>query len=413
MKKMMTLSFCALGASLSFAALEPLSPTGGKEISLVPDAQKTVMNHPTLEERIKLFVEDRKNGKKIRHDPYWRKALPLVLEVKATAGENGPWKVLIGKRADLSDARTWYLKTTKTDKASGREKKAEGAKAVQKIEIPMANLEVATKYYWKVVCRGSCGFGCSPKHGCKECKRLVETGVSDFVTEDFAPRWIEIEGRVGNFRDFGGRLGLGGRRVRQGLVYRGQGLNDNSVTGETQGRNRLTVEDVRYLTGTLGIKTDLDLRGYGEVVDMTESPLGAGVTFINNSSSCYRGIFDEQGKKVMAKNFRVFCDRKNYPVYFHCIGGADRTGSLAYVMNGVLGVDRHLLETDWESTFYPRIPDENPDPNFWCRESHFNEGFSKYGDANASWNDRIVLYLKDCGITDAEIAAFRDIMLEK
>ena len=413
MKKLTVVSFCALGASFAFAALEPLSPTGGKEVALVSDAQKAVMNLPTLGERIRLFAEDRKNGKKIRHDKYWRKPLPLVLEVKTTAGENGPWKVLIGKRPDLSDARTWYLKTTKTDSASGREKKGAAARDVQKIGVPMANLEIATRYYWKVVCRGNCGFGCSPKHGCKECKRLVETGVSEFVTEDFAPRWIEIEGRVGNFRDFGGRLGLGGRRVRQGLVYRGQGLNDNSVTGETQGRNRLTVEDVKYLTGTLGIRTDLDLRGYGEVVDMKESPLGAGVAFINNASSCYKGIFGELGKKVMAKNFRVFCDRKNYPVYFHCIGGADRTGSLAYVMNGVLGVDRHLLETDWESTFYPRIPDENPDPNFWCRESHFNEGFSKYGDANASWNDRIVLYLKDCGVTDAEIAAFRDIMLEK
>ena len=30
----------------------------------------------------------------------------------------------------------------------------------------------------------------------------------------------------------------------------------------------------------------------------------------------------------------------------------------------------------------------------------------------AVWNDRIVLYLKDCGITDEEIAAFRKLMLE-
>ena len=394
------------------AALEPLSPVDGKVVPLVPDAQKTVMNLPTLEERIKLFVEDRKNGKKIRHDKYWRKAAPLVLEVKTTAGETGPWKVLIGKRADLSDARVWYLKTTKTDKASGREKEAEGSKSVQRIEVPLANLEIATTYYWKVLCRGRCGFGCSPKHNCKESKTLAESAVASFVTEDFAPRWIAIEGRVGNFRDFGGRIGLGGRRVRQGMAYRGQGLNDNSVTGETQGRNRLTVEDVKYLTGTLGIRTDLDLRGYGEVVDMKESPLGSGVAFINNSSACYKGVFEEGGMKTMAKNFRVFCDRKNYPIYFHCIGGADRTGSLAYVLNGVLGVSRHEAETDWESTFYPKIPDENPDPEFWCRESHFNNGLAKYGDANTSWNERVVLSLKDCGVTDEEIAAFRQIMLE-
>jgi hypothetical protein len=114
----------------------------------------------------------------------------------------------------------------------------------------------------------------------------------------------------------------------------------------------------------------------------------------------------------MAENFRHFCDRRNYPVIVHCIGGADRTGSLCYVLNGVLGVDRHDLEVDWESTFYPKIPDENPDPHYWCRESHFNDGFSKYGKEGDSWNRRIELYLLDCGVTEAEIATFRDIMLE-
>ena len=395
------------------AALEPVSPVGGATLQLVSDAQKKVMNLQTLDARIKLFQEDRTIGKKkLRHDKFWRKALPLVLEVRTTQGENGPWKVLIGKSADLSDAQIWYLSTSKSDDATGREIVNGVTQSVARIEVPRANLEIATRYYWKVVCRGRCGFGCGPHHGCKDCKKLVESAVSEFVTEDFAPRWIAIEGGVGNFRDFGGRLGLDGRRVRQGLVYRGQGLNDNSVTGEAKGRNRLTVEDVEYLTGKLGIKTDLDLRSKGEIADMKGSPLGSSVNFIWHSSQCYRGIFTDEGKRVMAKNFRVFCDRANYPVYFHCIGGADRTGSLAYVMNGVLGVSRHEMETDWESTFYPRIPDESEDPDFWCRESHFNNGFAKYGQTDTSWNERIVLYLKDCGITDAEIETFRKIMLE-
>ena len=406
------LVFCLVAATAG-AAIEPVSPVGGAQVQLVPDAQKKVMNLPSLEERIKLFQADRKSGKKIRHDPYWRKAKPLVLKLNATKGENGPWKVMIGKAADLSDARVWYLKTAETDKATGREKEGKASSGEVRIEVPMANLEIATRYYWKVICRGRCGFGCGPRHGCKDSKRIVETPISEFVTEDFAPRWIAIEGRVSNIRDFGGRIGLGGKRVRQGLVYRGQGLNDNSATGEKQGRNRLTVEDVKYLTGTLGIKTDLDLRGPGETADLAESPLGPNVKFILRSSSCYAGIFAEHGKKVMAENFRTFLDEKNYPIYFHCIGGADRTGSLAYVMNCVLGVDRHEAETDWESTFYPRIPDENPDPKFWCRESHFNDGFSKYGKDGDGWCRRAELYLKDCGITDEEIAKFREIMLEK
>ena len=105
--------------AMLFAAIEPLAPVDGVTVPLVPDAQKKVMDLPTRQERIELLQWDRKNGKKIRHDPYWRKARPLVLELKTTAGENGPWKVQIGKRADLSDARTWYVKESKTDKATG------------------------------------------------------------------------------------------------------------------------------------------------------------------------------------------------------------------------------------------------------------------------------------------------------
>lgn len=358
-----------------------------------------------------MLVVDRKKDKVLAQDEFWRKAKPFVLEIRATEGENGPWKVMIGKRADLSDARTWYISPIRPDKATGRERTAARTQDVVRIEVPMANLEIATRYYWKVVWRGRCGFGCKPKHGCKPSKRRAETLVSEFVTEDFAPRWIELEGKVENVRDLGGRIGLGGKRVRQGMIYRGQGLNGNSVTGEVQGRNRLTVEDVNYLTGTLGIKTDLDLRGAGEVAGMHASPLGESVKFVWRPSSCYRGIFKENGKKSMAAAFRMFCDRANYPVYVHCIGGADRTGALAYVLNGVLGVSRQELETDWESTFYPRIPDESRNANFWCRMSHLVNGFSKYGDVNMPWCDHIVLYLKDCGITDDEIATFRNIML--
>ena len=410
------LAVAAAAAGLSgmgvFAAIEPVSPVGGAQVQLVADAQKQVMNLATLDERLKLFEVDRKNGKKIRHDKYWRRALPLVLKLKTMQGENGPWKVLIGKRPDLSDARAWYLKTTETDSASGREKAAKASVGEVKIEVPMANLEIGARYYWKVVCRGRCGFGCGPHHGCKECKTIVKTPISEFVTEDVAPRWIAIEGSVGNIRDFGGRMTSSGKRVRQGMAYRGQGLNYNSVTGEVQGRNRLTVEDVKYLTGTLGIKTDLDLRGSGETADLAESPLGPKVKLIKRSSQAYAGIFDARGKRVMAENFREFCDERNYPIYFHCIGGADRTGSLAYVMNCVLGVSRHDAETDWESTFYPHIPDANPDPNHWCRESHFNTGISKYGKPEDSWQRRVELYLLDCGVTEAEIAKFRKIMLE-
>ena len=393
----------------------PVSPVAGKTIQLVPDAQKKLMNMPTYKERLEFLQWDRANGKKVRHDPNWRKALPVVLEWKATAGEKGPWKILIGKKPDLSDARVWFKAVKETDKATGRESGKDQSQKNEKYEVPYANLEINTTYYWRVCTRGYCGWGCNPKHGCEACKKVCESEIASFKTEDFAPRWMAIEGRVGNMRDLGGRKTVDGRRVKQGMIYRGQGLNDNSTTGEIRGRNRLTAADVEYMTGTLGIKTDLDQRSPGEVADMTASPLGPSVKWIHNSSSCYAGIFLEDGKKAMAKNFRVFCDPANYPIYFHCIGGADRAGSLAYTLNGILGVERHLLNTDWESTFYPTLPEmrsDYKDHTFWCGEWHFDDGFAKYGDANTSWNKRIELYLLDCGVTMEEIEKFRSIMLE-
>ena len=402
------LAFCA-AATLTFAvavcpAIELTEPAKGATVSLVPDAQKRVMSLPTLEERIQLLADD----KALYKSKTWRKPCPLVLKWKCAENERGPWKIEIGRCPDLSDARVWEVDAKKNPNKT--------LVHVPEMEftVPLANLEVARKYYWRVSCRNRCRkYNCNFKCKCPESKEVAASEISFFCTEDFAPRWIEIEGRASNIRDLGGRLTSSGRRVRQGMAIRGQGLNDNSKTGERKGRNRLTVEDVKYLAGTLGIRTDLDLRGSAETADMTESPLGPDVAFVQFAAEGYKKIFEDFGKSIMARTFRVFCDRKNYPIYFHCIGGADRTGALAYVLNGVLGVDRHDLETDFESTFYPNIPDVNPDPNYWRRESHFNDGFSKYGDEGDSWNRRIELYLLDCGVTEEEIAAFRSIMLEE
>lgn len=413
MKK--SISLMGLFLSLiAVAELVPVSPANVVEVKIVPDVQKKVMNLPTYQERLGLLKWDRENGKKIRHSKDWRRACPLVLEWKATQGEKGPWKILIGKKPDLSDARVWFKSVKSSDKATGRETGADNSQVVEKYEVPYANLEINTTYYWSVSARGYCGFGCGPKHGCAASRNFCKSQIASFRTEDFAPRWMSIEGGVGNMRDLGGRKTVDGRRVRQGMIYRGQGLNDNSVTGEVRGRNRLTMADAEYMTKTLGIKTDLDQRSPGEIADMTESPLGPSVKWINNSSACYAGIFQPDGMKVMAKNFRVFCDEKNYPIYFHCIGGADRAGSLAYTLNGILGVERHLLNTDWESTFYPTLPEmrsEYKDHSFWCGEWHFDDGFAKYGDADTPWNKRIELYLLACGVTKEEIEKFRSIML--
>ena len=386
-----------MNALAILAAIELLAPVQNATVRLVPDAQRAVITRETLAERQAVFAEDAKGAKKLGKDAAWRQSLPVVFKWRPTAGEKYPWEFEIAKSADFSDARK-EIAAVKTN-----------AEGIVEWTLPRANLEVAATYYWRVTGNLICWETDHPRGcTCKKAKPEVTSAAGVFATEDLAPRWMEVEGRVKNIRDLGGRLAEDGRRVRQGMVFRGQGLNDNSWDGRSRGRNRLTVEDVRYLTGTLGIRTDLDLRNGMETANMRTSPLGPGVKFIRHSSLAYKDMFTDAGKKNLAENFRVFCDPANYPIYFHCIAGADRTGSLAYILNGVLGVPRPGLETDWESTFYPDIPNDTAE---WTAEDHFTSGIAAYGKDGDSWARRIELLLEDCGITAEEIGRFRSVML--
>ena len=133
-----------------------------------------------------------------------------------------------------------------------------------------------------------------------------------------------------------------------------------------------------------------------------------------------KAIFTPEGMKTMAENVRLFCDKRNYPIYFHCIGGADRTGALAYVLNGVLGVDSEDLKRDWESTFYPEVPDvvENTtgkpfiNETYWRSSRHFDDGFARYSRPGDMLRDRVEAYLLACGVTKDEIVHLRALLLE-
>jgi len=385
-----------------------LSPADGAAFQTLTDGQMRVFAGETRSARFDLLKDvDRQATHR-----EWRRQRPLVLTWHSTGRDKYPWRIRLATRADMSDAHDFWLEREDVK----REKSADGSESTWRYTVPRANLALGTTYYWQVwscvKCpEYACGFTYPEACTCGRTTHGTVSSVFSFTTSSEAPRWIELEGRVKNVRDLGGWCAEGGRKVRTGLAYRGQAFNDNSVAGLAKGRNRLMVEDVAYLTGTLGIKTELDLRSAREVADMTASPLGPAVRFIHHSSSQYGGIFAEEGAKTMAANFRVFCDRTNYPVYFHCIAGADRTGTLAYVLNGILGVAKEDLERDWESTFYPELPGVE-DPFGWRSLAHLDKGFARYGDADDTLQRRIELYLIDIGITPAEIAAFKEIMLD-
>ena len=265
----------------------------------------------------------------------------------------------------------------------------------EKTHVRLDNFELGRAYAWEVMAKTDQG--------------EVSAG-GTFVTEDKAPRMIHLHG-VPNMRDIGGRMGLGGRRVRQGRVYRSAGLNNNATKSKDgkmkPGKERLNDAARKYAKKTMGIRTDIDLRSDRECFGMTGSPIGPEVTWLHVPSSAYSGFHKQGGKEAFSKVFRAFLDEGRYPIVFHCIAGADRTGSLAFVLEALLGVDEDELYKDWEVTGFDKSKLE------FRHETRFDKlvkGFDAY--PGATIHERVEAFVKSCGFTDADIARFRDLMLE-
>ena len=174
------------------------------------------------------------------------------------------------------------------------------------------------------------------------------------------------------------------------------------------GANRVAPEGRYFFLDLWKVKSDIDLRSDRECWGMTGSPLGPTVKWHHISSAAYAGMQTEGGKSQFAKVFKVFLDEKNYPVIFHCIAGQDRTGAVAFILNGLLGVDEEELYLDWEETGF-----WNPNVKF-NHELRFNRligGFEKLPGKDLC--EKIENYVLGCGFKPADIAHFRELMLEK
>ncbi len=382
---MKTLSFfssallCATVPAVADIVLK--QPVRNEVITTMAPELREYLEKPAAE-RIEIFNNKKKRAalRKVRD------ARPHPFVWECTGAEAGDFSVVISTNADFSDSAPALVLS------GGAEGKSHHA--------DVANLPIGATFHWKVVCQTADG-------------GRLESEPAVFRTDSFAPRLLLLP-KVGNVRDLGGRPGLDGRMIRQGMIYRSAGLNENSPDFRDKekkdpdtfriGAMRIRPEAAAFATGTLGWKTELDLRSHGEVGPMKQSPLGLEVCWIHNSASAYAGIFDKNGSKAMLASFRVFLDPQNYPVNFHCIAGADRTGALAYILNGLLGVDPDELAKDWEITAN----------EYFDYQRHFARmiaGFDRFGGPEVPMVRKIEAYLREIGVTDGEIAAFRSIML--
>ena len=157
----------------------------------------------------------------------------------------------------------------------------------------------------------------------------------------------------------------------------------------------------------LGIRSDLDFRAVnaesrGSCV--TNSALGATVRLIDRPIGAYTELFSQTNQ--YAAVMRVFADESNYPIYMHCWGGVDRTGTVAFFLEGLCGVSEADLAIDYELSSFA---------SFGLR-TRANAGSYRYGDLirriktypGATLRDKFESCAKTTlGLSDSEIAAIR------
>ena len=234
-----------------------------------------------------------------------------------------------------------------------------------------------TKYYYRVTAFTTIGV-------------VSETGY--FLTSD-TPRILTIEG-IENVRDIGNWKTDSGVRIKQGMLYRGTELD-----GAIETPYHLTNAGMSDMLDILGIKFDMDLRS--EVgTPLASDALGSRVEHKYYDMAMYEGIFTDEGKARMKEVFTDLANPKNYPMYMHCTYGCDRTGTVCYILEAMLGVSRGDCLKDYGLSNMSVASIEKVEA-----------GLAAYGEG-LSLKEQAELYLISCGVTMDDINAIRGILLE-
>ena len=353
-----------------------LSPESESEISLQSPSQKFFL------ENIEQFVQDTN----------WRTRVPA-----SKAEMSAPQPVRFSWETDDGEDAMFCL--SDTEDFSNILYEGKGVKHLGTYHLELYNLEIGKKYYW---CVGN-------------------SRRQSFKTKRDLPRFIYAEG-ARNIRDLGGYDTIYGRRVKQGMIYRGSELN---------GSTNITENGVRVLREDLGIVYDLDLRMVNEGGCVYCSPLGEDIGYTRMHTHSYVDYLKNQAHSAFLMRF--FATNDAYPLYLHCASGDDvssleceythfyndhpcyggyaRSATAAMMLLAVLGVSDEDILRDFEATsLAEQIPVSRHSQN--DRERGFFDTILGHQYGN-TFHESICSYLRMCGITDDMMDAFREKMLEK
>lgn len=288
---------------------------------------------------------------------YNLKGVPEGCEVKNA-------ELFVSEKNDFSNSVVYYLSNDETS-------------------VDVYNLKTATQYYYRISIAFSNG---------------TSTSVNGSFRTANTPRMLSVDGAC-NMRDIGGWKTVNGKTIKQGMLYRSA-----EIDGAVNSKYKISAEGINTLLTVLGIRTDMDLRSSSDNPNGTDV-LGTGVEHIYYNAPMYSDAFTDSGKKTMCRIFSDLADKSNYPVLLHCTHGMDRTGTVCYLLEALLGVGEEDLMREYQlSAFYHGTLWSLNEMNEFIGQLKSYEG--------ATIQEKAESYLLSAGVTASEIASIREIYLE-
>ena len=164
-----------------------------------------------------------------------------------------------------------------------------------------------------------------------------ESAIHNFYVDATNPRNLTIAGMT-NCRDLGGKLLEDGGVFKQGLVYRTSGRNQSGLV--------MTDATTEEMINHLGVINEVYLaeRGSSYACNIPGATLN---NFYMDYSATDGSSNFSRNTEPLKKFFNFMADSNNYPVYFHCKIGTDRTGLCATMLCGLLGVPLNEIYQDY------------------------------------------------------------------